>query len=1176
MFLSMQKHMNLSIVLLSFLLSVPRAELHAGEDPTDVWQERAIANEQAKPLPAAPVWLRAWIQVPDNMTGTTGAELWRDSMSLTLQNLPGPVVVSINGQKIIETSDIAADEPHRFKVPKGIFEKDAFNSIIIRIEGSLATRGLTSAPVFAGYFDEVKMDRAWLLSARQPVDAELKAVTTMPAVATYSKKDFHPATTVLQASAKPFPGRFVSPEDALKNLQVEGDLIVEELLHEPEVAQPTHVSFDERGRMWVAQYRQYPYPAGVKMISRDKYYRSKYDRVPPPPPGHARGADIISVHEDRDGNGSYESHRQVLTGLNMANAALRGYGGIWVMHTPYLMFYPDGNGDDVPDGPPEVRLQGFGLEDTHSVANGLAWGPDGWLYGAQGSTTTSRVTRPGVDPANAPGIYVEGCMVWRYHPARKIYEIFADGSGNTFGVSFDAEGRIFTGHNGGETRGWHHIQEGHFLKQGKDPGKFGPTSHSYDFGELPMMRSTHPVPRFTHMTIMCEGSAMPARLRGNLVAVDPLHHDVVASERKRKGSTFETTDIGFPIRSKDITFRPVYLANAADGSLVIADFREEFIAHGQNYQSQIDASTGRIYRLRAKDIPLEQDVNVADKTTPQLVAMLSHANQWHRQTAVRVLAERRDAAAVPLLIAQLEKDALHPALEALWALYQMGRLDEALATKTLSHPAAMVRAWVIRLMGDERKLPPAFAMQVMSVATRETDAEVRCQILSTAMRLSADQALPLVKVIAQRSEDAADAFIPLMAWFATESHCATQREAVLALCDDPAFWNAPLVHEHLLSRLMRRFAASGTRQELFACATLLTKAPSDQHRKALMRGFEEAFNGRPIPMLPDELLRALAATGHMTLVLRVRQGEAAAIDEALLLIANEKATTPQRLSAVRIFGEVKHAAAVPALLKIVSQSGPAELRSASCIALQLYDDPAIGDTLVKDWPSLPPMVQEATLNILASRVSWSTRLLETFAMGRIPRTAFTADVLSRLRLHADERLTAMLEKHFPATPPAARESLQPRIQQIRGLLAGQPGDVYKGEPLFTTRCATCHTLFFKGGKVGPDLTSYQRDDLGTMLVSIIDPNAEIREGFQTYLVVTKDGRRISGILADQDANVVVVRGTDGADITFRRADIAKMVPAGGSIMPEGILDGLSDVEIRNLFAYLRQSQPIVK
>jgi putative heme-binding domain-containing protein len=204
------------------------------------------------------------------------------------------------------------------------------------------------------------------------------------------------------------------------------------------------------------------------------------------------------------------------------------------------------------------------------------------------------------------------------------------------------------------------------------------------------------------------------------------------------------------------------------------------------------------------------------------------------------------------------------------------------------------------------------------------------------------------------------------------------------------------------------------------------------------------------------------------------------------------------------------------------------------------------------------------------------RLLESFAAGRVSRASFSVDVLSRLRLHTNDRLTALLAKHFPVTPPAAHESLRPRIEEVRRIIASQPGDPYKGEPLFTANCATCHTLFFKGGKIGPDLTSYQRDDLSTMLTSIIDPNAEIREGFQNYLISTKDGRRLSGFLADQDANVVILRGVDGADINLRRSDISKMNPAGASLMPEGILDRLSETDIRNLFAYLRQSQPITK
>ena len=161
---------------------------------------------------------------------------------------------------------------------------------------------------------------------------------------------------------------------------------------------------------------------------------------------------MISVHEDTDGDGKYDRHKVFQDGLNMANAALPGRGGVWVMQTPYLLFYPDQDFDDVPDGPPVVHLEGFGLEDTHSVANGLVWGMDGWLYGVQGSTTSCHVKRPGVDPPDSPGVYFQGCMVWRYHPETRRFEIFAEGGGNNFGLELDSVGRLFTGHNGGLSR----------------------------------------------------------------------------------------------------------------------------------------------------------------------------------------------------------------------------------------------------------------------------------------------------------------------------------------------------------------------------------------------------------------------------------------------------------------------------------------------------------------------------------------------------------------------------------------------------------------------------------------------------------------------------------------------------------------------------------------------------
>jgi putative heme-binding domain-containing protein len=399
---------------------------------------------------------------------------------------------------------------------------------------------------------------------------------------------------------------------------------------------------------------------------------------------------------------------------------------------------------------------------------------------------------------------------------------------------------------------------------------------------------------------------------------------------------------------------------------------------------------------------------------------------------------------------------------------------------------------------------------------------------------------------------------------------------VLAWFEDAAFQRSPLVAKHLLWRIMRRFAEAGTRQEWVACATLLDRAPGAAERNALMQGFGEAFQGRSLPVLPEELMKALAAGGQMSVTMRVRQGEPAAMKEALDLIKDPKAMPADQFAVVRVFGEVKHPAAVPELLVIAKADGPVELRVAACTALQIYDDSVIAEQMLQSWTELPAPIQSASLNLLTSRPAWSRLLLEAVATGRVAKSGFSADVLGRLRLHRDDTLKLRLEQHFPATTPPASAALRPRIQQVANIIAANPGDPYKGEPLYMAKCAACHTLFFKGGRTGPDLTSYQRDDLGTMLVSIIDPNAEIREGFANHLVTTRDGRTLSGFLADQDAGNLVLRGFDGADINLRRDEIATLTPAGFSLMPPGLLEGMSDVDIQHLFAYLRQSQPITK
>jgi hypothetical protein len=182
-----------------------------------------------------------------------------------------------------------------------------------------------------------------------------------------------------------------SPEAAVAKMRPVEGFVVKLVASEPLVRKPVALEFDDWGRPWVIQYLQYPNPAGLKRVRVDRYSRTVYDRVPEPPPRGPQGADRITILEEMNAQGQAAKAKDFVAGLNLATGLAFGHGGVFVLQAPYLLFCPDRNGDDVPDGPPEVLLTGFGMEDASSVANSLTWGPDGWLYGCQGSTVTARI-----------------------------------------------------------------------------------------------------------------------------------------------------------------------------------------------------------------------------------------------------------------------------------------------------------------------------------------------------------------------------------------------------------------------------------------------------------------------------------------------------------------------------------------------------------------------------------------------------------------------------------------------------------------------------------------------------------------------------------------------------------------------------------------------------------------
>lgn len=965
--------------------------------------------------------------------------------------------------------------------------------------------------------------------------------------------------------AAPPPPR--SPADGFKALKVAEDLRLEQVLAEPVVAQPIFLNFDERGRMWVAQYLQYPFPAGLKILSEDKFLRAVYDKVPPPPPNHFKGRDKITIHESTKGDGVFDKHKTFVEGLNIATSCVRGRGGVWVLNPPYLLFYPDKDGDDVPDGDPVVHLEGFGMEDTHSNANSLQWGPDGWLYACQGSTVSGQVKRYGV---KEPAVHSMGQLIWRYQPEKRQYEIFAEGGGNAFGLEIDSKGRIFSGHNGGDTRGFHYIQGGYFQK---GFGKHGPLSNPYALGYFQAMK--HPsVPRFTHDFVIYEGAALPKRYDREIIGVHPLGSHVVASEMQPDRSSYQTKDTHKPITSSDPWFRPVYVTVGPDGAVYVADMYEIQIAHLRHHEGKIDITNGRIYRLSAPDAKPIKPFNLAKLSTPELVEVLRHPNKWQRRTALQLLGDRKDKTAIPHLLKLLDSANGQDALEALWGINLSGGLDDTLALRTLGHPDAHVRLWTVRLLCDAKKISPVLAAKLAELAQVDPHVEVRSQLACSARRLPAADGLPIIRNLLARDEDVGDIHVPLSLWWAVESWCEKDRDRVLAMFEDSTTWRLKMVETHILHRVMRRFAQAGTRKDLVTCARLLKLAPSPAASKLLMRGFEEAYQGRPLAGLPAELADALARFGGESIPLGVRQNKPDAVAKALAVVGNDKADASERLQYIQIFGQVQQPKCVPVLLDVLSGTRDDGLRLATLTALQQYRDERIAATVIGLYGKFSDDARAAAQTLLVSRKPWALALLEAVDQGKLDKAGIPLDVVRQLTVHRDERVAKLVAKHWENVAGATTADMKKEIDRLEGVLRSGTGTPYAGKKLFNNTCAKCHKLFTQGGQVGPDLTTYQRSDISTMLLHIVNPSAEIREGFETVMVTTNDGRLLTGLVVDRDNQVLVLRSADGQNLTIRLDQIDETSPLKKSLMPEGLLKTLTEQQVRDLFAYLRSTQPL--
>ncbi len=973
----------------------------------------------------------------------------------------------------------------------------------------------------------------------------------------------------------------LSPEQSVASMTAPLGMEVSVVAAEPLVRQPVAIEFDDRGRLWVIQYLQYPNPNGLTRVSVDRFSRTKYDRVPEPPPNGPRGADRITILTDTDRDGRMDHAHDFVEGLNLATGLAFGHGGVYVLNVPYLLFYPDRNRDDHPDSDPEVLLTGFGMEDAHSVANSLTFGPDGWLYGCQGSTVT----------ANILGIeFQQG--VWRYHPATRVFELFCEGGGNSWGLDFDRTGQLLYSTNYGGHTLIHGVQGGYYVKSfGKHGALHNPNAYGY------FDHAAHQNFRGGHVTvggIVYQGDSFPEMFRDKYIAGDLLGHGVYWHFIQPRGSTVQTAHGGELLTAKDAWFAPTDLTLGPDGAVYVADWNDARTAH-PDPDADWDRSNGRIYRVAAKETPPAVPIDFAKLSDSELLELHQHRSQWYVRRARQELARRysvqdpavaiRGRAVRELFQKKVVHDDERIALEALWSLNALGGFDESIAVRLLesNHPA--VRNWTIRLLGDVGRLSEDMAHRMDQFAEHESDVSVRQQLACSSARFPAHQAMPIINANINRDIDCDDPYLPLLWWWAVEKHSLAGREDVLKRFLRPTLWQSKLGREFLITRLIRRYAAERSRDGLDSVVRLLNAAPDESARTMLWSHVLLGWQEQPRDTQSDawneqarqhafskSLLTEWSLTPRnqtlMQLCIALRHSEpiAAAVREAF----DPMSEIVRRVELLGMLSQIGDPKLLAPSLDLISSNEAESVRAAALQVLARFDEPHVTESLIgyhqsSTSESLNTQIRDVLLGRLSSAEAW----LLAIDRGDVAASSTSIEQVRRVVLLGNSRLDSIVSKHWGMVHSKTREEKLAEVRRLNNDLRAAEGNKYSGHELYKKHCATCHQLFGEGTKVGPDLTSANRQDRDFLLLSLVDPSNVIRTEYVGVVIQTTSGRILTGLAIDRNEATITLVDSKGEKIVVAISEIEELHDSTISLMPENLYLQLRPQELRDLFAYLQ-------
>ena len=885
----------------------------------------------------------------------------------------------------------------------------------------------------------------------------------------------------------------MSPQEALKALKLPEGFKATLFAAEPDVQNPIGMAWDARGRMWVAE--NYTYAERAK-----RFDLGLKDRV--------------IILEDKDWDGKAETRKVFTEDVQMLTSVEVGRGGVWLMCPPQVLFIPDRNNDDIPDGDPEVVLDGFTVarDNYHNYANGLRFGPDGWLYGRCGHSCPGRLGIPGTpDDQRVP---MKG-GIWRYHPEKKIVEVLTHGTANPWGHDWDQNGEMFfintvTGHL------WHLMHGAHLMDSSTlNPliyekldtiadhyhyDRAGSWGNSRD-GKANAFGGGH-----AHIGMMIyQADQWPDYYRNKLFTLNMHGRRTNVERLERNGSGYVGKHEPDVFLSDDPWFRGIEISTGPDGSGFILDWSDT----GECHESTgVHRTSGRIFRISYGEAKKPEKPFAWRKPWPK--ADLNSPNEHARALAIRELVQFSPLDAIP------------------------GPLPHAKYPELAFDPAKLAQA--------------------------EKSTFVRLQLASTLQRLPVSKRAELAAALLSHTEDANDPFLPHMVWFGI-SPLAKQDPAALITLAKNCAW----------PKTLRWIARSLATQPESLIALLAVNATDP-----VLEGMTDAFKGirkAPKPTNWDEfVVRALARESSDPERVKARTtnirdlsilfGDGRALDDVKKIALDEKADLPARESALQTLIEAR-----PDDLRTICTQ-LIEVRTLNTTAargLALFDDPQIGTQLAKNYRKFTPSIMDT----LVSRPAFAKAMLSEMATGKIPRADLSAFNARQIRGFNDEVLSKQLVDAWGELRESTADKKQ-LIDKIKKQLmpkALAKANLSQGRMLFTAVCSACHVMYGQGGKIGPDLTGSGRANLDYLLENIADPSGVVSADFRMSILTLKDGRILSGVITESNDRTITLR-TLAEPLTVDRTDITKQEVSPMSMMPEGLLLAFQPDQVRDLIAYL--------